>query len=547
MPQFRAWLASPNGRSVALVAIAVLSGAAIGVVLVPRAPTPRAEDSTPPAVSFLGSPLTLDDEAPKLALARARRFIGSDFTLVLPDGSPRKVKLARVGARLDRVRLDRLVRAARDPNGVLQTRARETGVDPSGVNLPVPVSVDPEVATPFLLLLKDELDRLPADARLDLEKRELVKEVFGRSVDVDRSLLELDRALEAGRAEAKVVFEERKPRRTSQELGGVRFDQVLGFFETPYNPGVDYRARTFNLRLAASKLDGTVLMPGEIFDFNEVVGPRDEANGYKVAPVIAEGELVDGIGGGTCQISGTLHGAVMFAGLEVVERYPHTRPSSYIRLGLDATVVYPTINFRFKNPFDFPVVLHQVVKNGFVRAEVLGPKRPYLVTLLRRIDAVMPYEEVERPEPKLAEGARVLGQRGVPGFKLRKYRILRSGPHAVRERYDDVYPPTTQIVLVGTGEKKDGKRPKEDKHPEYTADELLVLSQGPGVVDAQGAPDMSEQREPGAYGRPGWTEAAGMPYWKDKEDGEDDPNQDAKQGDSKARAAKAKSGAKKRR
>ena len=94
-------------------------------------------------------------------------------------------------------------------------------------------------------------------------------------------------------------------------------------------------------------------MPGEIFDFNEVVGPRDEANGYKVAPVIAEGELVDGIGGGTCQISGTLHGAAFFAGLEIVERYPHTRPSSYIKMGLDATVVYPTINFRMKNRFRF--------------------------------------------------------------------------------------------------------------------------------------------------------------------------------------------------
>ena len=99
---------------------------------------------------------------------------------------------------------------------------------------------------------------------------------------------------------------------------GIDFDTVLGFFETRYNTAKKYADRTYNLRLAASRLDGMVLMPGDVFDFNEVVGPRDEAHGYKVAPVIAQGELVDGIGGGTCQVSGTLHAAAFFAGLEIV-------------------------------------------------------------------------------------------------------------------------------------------------------------------------------------------------------------------------------------
>ena len=115
-----------------------------------------------------------------------------------------------------------------------------------------------------------------------------------------------------------------------------------------------------------------MILPGETFDFNDVVGPRDEANGYKVAPVIAQGELVDGIGGGTCQIAGTLHGAAFFAGLDIVERHPHTRPSFYIKMGLDATVVYPTITLRLRNSFDHPVVLHETVRDGLVRAEVLG-------------------------------------------------------------------------------------------------------------------------------------------------------------------------------
>ena len=182
-----------------------------------------------------------------------------------------------------------------------------------------------------------------------------------------------------------------------------------------------YAARTYNLRLAASKLDGNVLLPGEIFDFNEVVGPRDEANGYKVAPVIAEGELVDGIGGGTCQISGTLHGAAFFAGLDIVERYPHTRPSAYIKMGLDATVVYPTINFRVKNDFDFPVVLHETVKNGVVRAEILGPAAH------AHGDVDPPHRRARsrtkrwsaRTDRACRRACACSSQRGVAGFKLR--------------------------------------------------------------------------------------------------------------------------------
>jgi hypothetical protein len=344
-------------------------------------------------------------------------------------------------------------------------------------------------------------------------------------LDVDSSLTSLERALERGERKADLVFEFRKPKRVASELGNVAFDEVLGYFETNYSRSMRYQARTFNLRLAASKLDGYVLLPGETFDFNDVVGPRDEANGYKVAPVIAEGELVDGIGGGTCQISGTLHGAAFFAGLDVVERYPHTRPSSYIKMGLDATVVYPTINFRIRNAYPFPVVLHQTVKNGVVRAEILGKRRARTITLIRKIDQALPYEELERPDKDLPNGMRVLGQRGIAGFRIHRYRIVREGEHAVRERWNDTYPPTTQIIRVGTGDMKpDDARHEDDPHPEYVADELLVMTQGPDVErNEPGEPSdpggpSQEWREPGKYGEYGWTEREGMPFWHDKKD-----------------------------
>jgi vancomycin resistance protein YoaR len=501
------------------IGVAVLAGLAAGISLLPRAEGPGGSDEPLPEVSFLGQRLNADDTAAKQALERARRYVAGKVTLELPDGSKRELYLGEIGAEIDKVRLANLVRQAKDRTSMLVRGFRAAG-QPGPLSLPVPVALNLSQAVATLGRLKDETDRTPADARMDLEQRKLIPEVMGRLLDLDGSLLAIEQALGQGQRVAKLAYLERRPRRVAAELGNVQLDEVLGYFETNYDRSERVQARSYNLRLAASKLDGTVLLPGEVFDFNDVVGPRDEANGYKVAKVIAEGELVDGIGGGTCQISGTLHGAAFFAGLSIVERYPHTRPSSYIKMGLDATVVYPTINFRLKNPFPFPVVLHETVKNGVVRAEILGPKRTRTVTLIRHIDSAIPYEEVERPDKTLPSGVRRLGQRGVAGFKLRRYRIVREGVHAVRERWDDTYPPTSQIVRVGTGDMpKDSVKSEDDPHPEYLADELLVVTQGADETDdpnAERPSSMRESREAGRYGEKGWTEAAGMPFWESR-------------------------------
>lgn len=513
-----------NRRGSLSIAVAVAAGLSAGVLLLPRAEGPGGADAPLPELMFLGQRLNADDTAAKQALERARRYVAGKFSLELPDGSRRELYLGELGAEIDKVRLASLVKQAKDRTSMLLRGFRAAG-QLGPLHLPVPVALNTQAAAVALRRIKDEVDRLPADARLDLEARKLVPEILGRLLDLDASLLAIDDALGRGERRARLAFLERRPRRVAAELENVKFDEVLGSFETNYDRAERVQARSYNLRLAASKLDGTVLLPGEVFAFNDVVGPRDEANGYKVATVIAEGELVDGIGGGTCQISGTLHGAAFFAGLAIVERYPHTRPSSYIKLGLDATVVYPTIDFRFKNPFSFPIVLHQTVKNGVVRAEILGPKRTHTVTLIRRIDSALPYEEVERPDKTLPSGVRRLAQRGVPGFKLRRYRIVREGAHAVRERWDDTYPPTSQIVRVGTGDlPKDGVKVEDDRHPEYLADELLVVTQGADDAEDEGAArgsTMRESREAGRFGVKGWTEAAGMPFWESRPPGED--------------------------
>ena len=506
------------GRGTLAVAVAAIAGLSIGFLLVPRAASAGDSETPPPSVKLLGQPLLLDDGAGARALEAVRRHVAGSIHIELPDGGQRRISFGRVGVQIDKVRLAQLVRDARDPTSPLRVAFRASG-DTGDLVLPVPLAVDAARAAETVLALKDEFDRVPVDARLDLDKRTMVTEVEGRQLDLDATLAGLEQALVTGKTAMPLVFLHKKPRRSAADLGHVVVDQVLGSFETNYDRSAKAAARTYNLRLAASKLDGTVLLPGETFDFNDVVGPRDEASGYRVAKVIAEGELVDGIGGGTCQISGTLHGASFFGGLDIVERYPHTRPSSYIKMGLDATVVYPTIDFRIRNSFDFPVVLHEVVKNGTVRAEILGSREPYTVTFIRRITDSLPFDQTERPDDRLPRGLRILSQRGVPGFKLTRYRILRDGDDAVRERWTDVYPPTQQIVRVGTGSmEKDSVKAEDDPHPEYVADELLVMTEGPDTPLSKEHPGdrVAEDREPGRFGDSGWMAKAGMPVWKPK-------------------------------
>ncbi len=540
----------PRSRGVRAVLLAAVSGLALGAMLLPSLPRPGEAPPAPPEVRFLGAPLALDDRAQAIALERLRRFAGMNLQLVLPGGRTRELSLGRLGAQIDKGHLSSLVRQARDGTSVLRRAFAQSG-RPAPLELPVPIVLEPRDATNPLLRVKDEVDRVAVDARFDLDARKVLPETEGLSLDLDATWLAISHAVAEGRRRVEVVVQHQSPRRTAKDLGHVDFSTVLGVFETHYDSSAKSLARTYNLRQAASKLDGTVLLPGELFDFNEVVGPRDEANGYKVATVIAEGELVDGLGGGTCQISGTLHGAVFFSGLEVAYRIPHTRPSSYIKMGLDATVVYPTINFKFRNPFDFPIVVHETVKNGLVRAEILGPERRHQVTLIRRITGTAPYEELEREDEHLPRGTRLLAQRGVAGFTVNRYRIVREGSHATRERWTDKYPPTPQIIRVGTGTiAKDEVKAEDDRHPEYLADELLVMTQGTqpegeerrseqpkettdgeakrparredggaqsGAAEparAPNAPSSSEWRESGRTGEPGWTEREHMPQWQ---------------------------------
>lgn len=482
-----------------------------GVVAWLAMPTRSVAPAPPATASMEGTPVPTTDAPAALAAMReaSRAWLEHPVT-VMVDGARVDATREHLGVRVDGAHLQALAGELGDARSTLRrAHGRDKTTAATPIELPVPYVVDTQAALTALEQMKEELDVAPVDARYDFKTHELSADKPGKRIDVWATLAHVDEALAAGRTEVAAVIETVAAARPASRFAGVSTDAVLGWFETKYARDQKHEARTFNLRLAASRLDGYVILPGETFDFNAVVGPRTEVMGYRVAPVIAQGELVDGIGGGTCQIAGTLHAASFFAGLDMPERRPHTRPSFYIKMGLDAAVAYPAVDLQLSNPLPYPVVLHETVQGGMVRAEILGPKRVLDVTFGRRIDDVVRFAERDVNDPSLPKGARELKQRGIPGFKVTRWRILRDGPFAVREHHQDYYPPTTQIWRVGTGPEDPKFEANDDEHPEYVADQYDLMTQGPDIHGPHDS-DMVEVRVPGKTGEYGWTVREGF-------------------------------------
>ena len=202
---------------------------------------------------------------------------------------------------------------------------------------------------------------------------------FAISIDEAKAMLQEDK--EEYAIPLKVLY----PSVTTNMLGSEAFPNLLSQYSTSYS--TRDQKRTTNLRLAANKINGTVLMPGETFSYNKVVGERTIAAGYQEAPIYVSGKVVDGLGGGICQITTTLYNAVVYANLDIVERSNHQFVPSYAPASRDATVVYGSIDFKFKNNRNYPIKIVCSVQNGIANFQIYGLKtdNDYEVTISNRV------------------------------------------------------------------------------------------------------------------------------------------------------------------
>lgn len=130
--------------------------------------------------------------------------------------------------------------------------------------------------------------------------------------------------------------------------------------------------RIENIKLASEAIDGTVLYPGESFSFNEIVGDVEHDERYELAPIVNGSELIYGRGGGTCQVSSALYAAALSSNLTIVERHAHSTVVDYAVMGLDATVVYGSLDLKIANETNYPVMIQMSAEGQTVVARIYG-------------------------------------------------------------------------------------------------------------------------------------------------------------------------------
>lgn len=271
-------------------------------------------------------------------------------------------------------------------------------------------------------------------------------------IDFAISMEEAKKILEENKEEYIIPLKITHPEITTDKIGSEGFPDLLAEFSTNYNPGA--KDRTTNLRLASNKINNTVVLPGETFSYNKVVGKRTTEAGYKEAPSYAGGKVVNDIGGGICQITSTLYNAVVLANLDIVSRSNHQFVPSYVKAGRDATVVYGAIDFKFKNTRKYPIKIKSTVSGGVARVQIYGMKEEteYEVKIETKITGSIPMKTVYEDDTTLEKGKEKVEQKGHNGTYSEAYKVVYLNGKVVSRTLlsKDKYNQMSTIIKRGT-------------------------------------------------------------------------------------------------
>jgi vancomycin resistance protein YoaR len=332
-------------------------------------------------------------------------------------------------------------------------------VNPHGVASGLPLSFDTEAAEKLLGPYLATVVQSPVDAQI-------TPDPDGRGIAVvpssDGTVVEWE-ALTGALARAALSTERRYvpipttpayPNLTTEEAEEFGIRQEIASFTTYFSPA--NQARVNNITQVARALDGVIVRPGETFSFNETVGPRTKAAGYDEAPVIRDGVLTPGVGGGICQVSTTLFNAAFFAGLPVVERHPHSFYIDHYPVGRDATVSYGSADLKFRNDSDQMLLIIVTATDRAVTASLAAPRWNRVVeyTTTPFHDLLPPHSSAQKPrklrDPALASGEESM-EEGVDGRSVEVVRrvLTHDGAPVREDTFSSRYSPKDYIIRVG--------------------------------------------------------------------------------------------------
>jgi len=219
-----------------------------------------------------------------------------------------------------------------------------------------------------------------------------------------------------------MVVETKRAKRTAADARAMGIKELVAGYTTEFG-GVPNRIH--NVQVVSHLIDGTLIAPGTTFSFNGTTGDRNASKGFLEAPVIINGELTTGLGGGVCQVSTTVFNAAYEAGLPITARTNHALYISHYPLGRDATVNYPDIDLKFVNDTGHWLLLRTYVGSSSLVATLYGtPQHRRVVSEATPLTVVSPPPVEKRLDPSLAPGSRVIVDYGQPATTASVHRTV---------------------------------------------------------------------------------------------------------------------------
>ncbi|HOP99445.1 MAG TPA: VanW family protein [Acetivibrio clariflavus] len=301
--------------------------------------------------------------------------------------------------------------------------------------------------------IKNEIDQKEVNASAIFQNGKVIfnEEVIGKNVDIDKNLNMIENILlEKNFSPIELIVEDIYPRVRYSDISVI--SKVISVFSTSFNPQkVD---RSYNIKLACDRINNIILLPGDTFSMDKALGPRTISNGYRNAPVIVKGKILEGVGGGVCQVTTTLYVAVLKSKLEVVERKPHSMPLSYVEPGQDATISEGYIDFKFKNNKDYPILISAQVSGGNIIIRIVGIEEETNQTVRLKsvvVKKLNPEKEIVVFDENVPVGEVVVEKAAVTGQKVVVYRETYDQNNKLIEREkisEDTYLPVRGIIRV---------------------------------------------------------------------------------------------------
>lgn len=328
----------------------------------------------------------------------------------------------------------------------IKERLNNINKDENYIEIPV------ETKTPDQI----DIDKIHEDIYKEVKDAYYTKDPFTIYTEVEGIDFDVEQAREILNSEDKdeyiIKLKITKPKITTADIGSEAFPDVLATFTTRYD--ASNTDRTSNLKLACDKLNNKVVLAGETFSYNQTLGERTKAAGYKNAKVYENGEVVDGIGGGICQVSSTLYNAVLMSNMEVTERRNHQFITSYLPAGRDATVAYGLTDFKFKNTRTYAIKIKAGISSGVITISIYGikEKEEYTTSFETKTLSTIPYTVKYIEDATLDVGKENVKQKGANGIITETYIIKSLNGKIVSKKLlsKDTYSAMQRIILKGT-------------------------------------------------------------------------------------------------